>query len=119
MQPTKQPRYNCASCKSLLPHLCLSPILPPAVAYSGVSQLPMPTSASRKVKVAPTVRGDTGRQSCSMYLQTARATLASGAVDINGALTVTRHSRHKQRLLDLLDPLLKLQEAKNLHIGLR
>lgn len=62
---------------------------------------------------------DVGRQMCSMCLQTARATLASGAVNISGALTVTRHSRHKQRLLDLLDPLLKLQEAKNLHIGLR
>ena len=51
--------------------------------------------------------------------QGARVTLASGAADISGAITVTQQSRHKQRLLDLLDPLAKLQEAKNLHIGLR
>jgi hypothetical protein len=52
-------------------------------------------------------------------LQTARTTLASGAANICGALTVTRYSRHKQRLLDLLEPLLKLQEAKNLRAALR
>ena len=69
--------------------------------------------------MAPTVGSDVGRQTCNMCLQTARATLTSGAVDISGALTVTRHSRHKQRLLDLLDPLLQLQEAKKLHIGFR
>ena len=47
-------------------------------------------------------------------LQAARAMLAVGAADIIGAVTVTQHSRRKQKLLDLLDPLLKLQEAKEL-----
>ena len=56
---------------------------------------------------------------CRQIMQVARGSLASGAADISGAITVTQHSRHKQRLLDLLDPLLKLQEARDLHIGLR
>ena len=51
--------------------------------------------------------------------QAARAALASGALNTAGSIVVTQQSRHKQRLLDLLDPLVKLQEAKDLHIGLR
>ena len=51
--------------------------------------------------------------------QAARATLASGAADISAAITVTQHSLRKQKLLDLMDPLLKLQEARNLQIPLR
>ena len=52
-------------------------------------------------------------------LQAARAVLASGAADISGAIVVTQHSRRKQKLLDLLDPLLKLQEARKLQGPLR
>ncbi len=52
-------------------------------------------------------------------LQVARAILASGAADISAAITVTQHSLRKQKLLDLLDPLLKLQEAKSLQGPLR
>jgi hypothetical protein len=32
---------------------------------------------------------------------------------------VTQRSRRKQKLLDLLDPLLKLQQAEDLHISLK
>ena len=54
-----------------------------------------------------------------LMAQAARVILASGALNTAGSIVVTQQSRHKQRLLDLLDPLVKLQEAKDLHIGLR
>ena len=54
-----------------------------------------------------------------LMAQAARSILASGALNTAGSIVVTQQSRHKQRLLDLLDPLVKLQEAKDLHIGLR
>jgi hypothetical protein len=49
----------------------------------------------------------------------ARAGLAGSAKEIGASIKVTRQSRRKQRLLDLLDPLLKLQQAKDLHVSLK
>ena len=52
-------------------------------------------------------------------VQAARATLALAQAEVAGSIAVARQSARKQRLLDLLQPLLKLQQAHNLHASLK
>ncbi|BDA42201.1 probable Syndetin [Coccomyxa sp. Obi] len=52
-------------------------------------------------------------------VKSARTNLRASSTEISTNIKVTRQSRRKQKLLDLLDPLLKLQQAKDLHISLK